>query len=204
MCCLERQRKLWTDSLICIRSKLQVRLFHSFLKLSWSQGCPLEKKNWGNIHKWTVLASIKMFENKNHRPRVKVRGWNLCLSECEIGEKSKIPEVQILLFQNTHFRSLQRAGQKIRWTLLCVCIESWKTLVCAEGSQGKPASGASAFAVSSVWSRPWLSAVVQVQGLEGQENKFKLEPTPFGGGSFENLTSTGRVPLKRHRIRLGW
>ena len=72
------------------------------------------EENWGNIHKWTVLANIKMFENKNHQLRVKVRGWNLCLSEREIGEKSKIPEVQILLLQNTRFRSLQRAGQKIK------------------------------------------------------------------------------------------
>lgn len=42
-------------------------------------------------HKWTMLANTKMFENKNHQPRVKMRGRNLCLTKCEIGEIKQDP-----------------------------------------------------------------------------------------------------------------
>lgn len=38
-----------------------------------------------------MLANIKVFDNKNHRPRVKFRGRNLCFSKCEIGKIKEDP-----------------------------------------------------------------------------------------------------------------
>lgn len=124
---------MWTSALICIRSKYKSVCFMAFKSFSWSQGCPLGK-NWGNIHKWTMLATIKMFDNKNHRPRVKIRGRNLCLSKGEIGEIKQDPRGPDPFVSGCLLLESLTAG----WLLsqhCCVRIDSWKTLVCSEGSQ---------------------------------------------------------------------
>lgn len=149
MCCFERQRKLWTDSLICIRSKLQVRSFHCFLKLSWSQGCPLGKRIGETFTSGPCLQILRCLRIKIINRELKLEVGIYVYLSVKLEKKARSQRSRSFCFRIPV--SGVSSGQDRRLSEhCCVCIESWRTLVCSEGSQGKPASGVSAFTVSSV------------------------------------------------------